>query len=291
MVSASVGAFQSHRLRGGWFTLRGEKLEQPSHQATKMRARSIRRVIPRRRDRVARGTHSGDWGLFSWMVVGWRGCNHNMWGCPISNSKGKIDEKSDGAVRLGPPGTAWERINFFLRRRSEAMTRQVRLRRASAVVLPRRGTGLWRDESAGQAARKKESKVPSLPHAGSKVDGFGNVTAGGQPICRNAVVVRVCGYTTCSGVPVPHAGCRNVPLRKNGGQKVGIPRAGWKESLPCRHVRLWRRCGWLPRGFPWNRCRTRGRGLSRCGRARAGRAIGRAGRAGRGCCPRRCTGG
>ncbi len=38
-LRASVGALLSHRLRGGWFTLKqGEEIEQPGNQATKMRA-------------------------------------------------------------------------------------------------------------------------------------------------------------------------------------------------------------------------------------------------------------
>ncbi len=44
------------------------------------------------------------------VVVVLPGCNHNMWGCPISNSKSEIDEKTGGAVRFGSAGTAWERL-------------------------------------------------------------------------------------------------------------------------------------------------------------------------------------
>jgi hypothetical protein len=33
----------------------------------------------------------------------------------MQNSEGKTDEHTGGSVRFGPPGTAWDRINFFLR--------------------------------------------------------------------------------------------------------------------------------------------------------------------------------
>ena len=50
----------------------------------------------------------------------------------------------------------------------------------------------------------------------------------------------------------------------------------------------WRKCGWLLRGFPWSRCRTRCRERARYRPACAGKATARGGRVGPGCCPRRC---
>jgi hypothetical protein len=55
-----------------------------------------------------RVTGPGD--FFTESVAVLPGYNHNMWGCPISNAKGKIDEGTGGSVRFGTPGNAWERL-------------------------------------------------------------------------------------------------------------------------------------------------------------------------------------